>query len=37
MVHIIITIVALFIALALFCCFEVSGIYSEREEEEERK
>ena len=35
--RIIIAIVALFIALALFCCFEVSGRYSEHEEEEDRK
>lgn len=37
MVHVIIAVAALVIALALFCCFEVSGRYSEHEEEEDRK
>ena len=37
MVHVIFAVVALVIALALFCCFEISGRYSEHEEEEERK
>ena len=36
MTHIIFAVVALVFALALFCCFEVSGRYSEHEEEEEK-
>ena len=37
MTHIIFAVAALVIALALFCCFEVSGRYSEHEEEEGRR
>jgi len=37
MQHVIFAAVALVFALALFCCFEVSGRYSEHEEEEDRK
>ena len=37
MQHVIFAAIALFIAFALYCCFEVSGRYSDREEEEDRK
>ena len=37
MVYVIISVVILVIALASFCCLEVSGRYSEHEEEEDRK